>query len=159
MFLAHLLPRQIWVRAVFDSWAPDAQMQRAFDYAAKVRNQGWRTVLGPAGAVVLTLQRLEWQALSWDVWVNTDGVTIRIKEIGPRTVQALADETTRRLLRLRAGAHYNVSWGPYVEPLRAELARLGCLGDHLGVSLLIAQVSGGLWTQSDVFRKQFVTDD
>ncbi|CAK0900699.1 unnamed protein product [Prorocentrum cordatum] len=35
MFLAHLLPRQIWVRAVFDSWAPDAQMQRAFDYAAK----------------------------------------------------------------------------------------------------------------------------
>eukprot|EP00959_Pyramimonas_sp_CCMP1952_P210601 4407227-Pyramimonas_sp.AAC.1 len=50
MFLANSLPLQLWVRAVFESWASDAQMPRAFDYAVKIRNQGWRTVLGPAGA-------------------------------------------------------------------------------------------------------------
>eukprot|EP00959_Pyramimonas_sp_CCMP1952_P064710 1350880-Pyramimonas_sp.AAC.1 len=60
---------------------------------------------------------------------------------------------------MRAGAHYNASWEPYVGPLRGELARLRGAGDLLGGSLLIAQVSGGRWAQADVSRKRYVIDD
>ena len=73
-------------------------MKYAFDYAASIRSQRWRTVLGPAGAVVSTLQRLEWSFLSWDVWATADGIVVKVTEVGPRTVQALVEEATTRLL-------------------------------------------------------------
>ncbi|CAK0880077.1 unnamed protein product [Prorocentrum cordatum] len=40
MFAANSLPLQMWVRAVFDSWATDAQMKHAFDYAVKASGTG-----------------------------------------------------------------------------------------------------------------------
>ncbi|CAK0850322.1 unnamed protein product [Prorocentrum cordatum] len=157
-FLANALPLMMWCKAIFMQWSSEAQMQTAFDKAKKEVARGWRGVIGPAGAVVQTLIRLGWTGTSWCRWVTSTGLSLDLRELGPRTIKALLDDTTEQLSLKKVSEFYNLSWEPFLDPIRGVIAELRKRGDHLGISLLIAQVSGGLWTQKDLFKHRYSLD-
>ncbi|CAK0808272.1 unnamed protein product, partial [Prorocentrum cordatum] len=96
MFLVNSLPLQMWARAVvshYYSLVTDIQMKLAFDCAVEVRPRGCRAARGPAGPVVITMRRLEWDIVAWDARVNADGASMYIALAGPEITRtgALVD--------------------------------------------------------------------
>eukprot|EP00959_Pyramimonas_sp_CCMP1952_P346487 7257140-Pyramimonas_sp.AAC.1 len=65
-------------------------MQTALNKAKDDAARLWSWVLfGPAGAVVQTLARLGWTGAPWCSWVTSSGITLDLRELGPRTIKAL----------------------------------------------------------------------
>ena len=62
---ANALPLVTWLKAIWKGWATPNQMKVALNFA-QGKPGNWGSVIGPAGAVLVTLKRRGWQAISWD---------------------------------------------------------------------------------------------
>ena len=63
-FPAHVDVVQHWAQAIWNKWIPQEKLQMSLDYAntrVDASPQPWRTVTGPAAALICTLCRVGWK--------------------------------------------------------------------------------------------------
>eukprot|EP00959_Pyramimonas_sp_CCMP1952_P153013 3200862-Pyramimonas_sp.AAC.1 len=62
----------------------------------------WRSIRGPAGAVVMTLKRFGWKATSWDCWYTECGAKLDLHDMGPAALKKVVNQATQRRLLCEA---------------------------------------------------------
>eukprot|EP00959_Pyramimonas_sp_CCMP1952_P348693 7304891-Pyramimonas_sp.AAC.1 len=93
-------PIFLWLQALWDGWAPRADMARLLSGAwARLSrvplSQVWSDIRGPASALVATLLRLGWSVSDPFLWRTHRG-PLAIEQISPKDGGRLADEATER---------------------------------------------------------------
>ena len=76
-------------------------MEKAFEASASTipyETNPWAHVKGPASAVIATLTRLKWKAVTYDKWVNDQDATIELRNITPYHLGAIIRESVDRFL-------------------------------------------------------------
>eukprot|EP00959_Pyramimonas_sp_CCMP1952_P383766 8042555-Pyramimonas_sp.AAC.1 len=74
----------------------------------------WRGVRGPAGAVVMTLKRLNWTTASWDCWITERGAKLNLHDrtCYAETHRESGRSTTTSTRSATVSRHGRPSWAP-----------------------------------------------
>ena len=62
------------------------------------RKPRWKKVCEPAGAVLATMGRIGWKAVTWDRWVDRRGTVLDLTAVCPRTIDHLVENATESAL-------------------------------------------------------------
>ena len=117
--------------ALWNAWLPRGVVLRGFSgaMAAEDGNKQWKNVAGPFPALLATIRRMQWTALSPTKWVTHRG-EVDLLETPPRAMQGLAGEACKLWL-WRQAAEKNPSIAaavlptPFLDPLAPLLKKTG----------------------------------
>ena len=118
----------------------------------------WSVVVGPAGAILATLDRLGWSALSATQW-KTPFCTVDLCWDSPALVGRLADLSTAQTLWQALAVterRPELAKGALLRPLQKLLAGSASLLTGRGKTVLRSTVSNGQWPQERLHRAGLV---
>ena len=124
----------------------------------------WTKVVGPAGACILTLQRIGWTGNLADEWLDDAGVPFDLREVHPRQLQVSIEASILRWIwkqptfdaAFRSSIHDGVLEEPLHSLIRKPPERGGLDASHSGA--LRSVISGGIWTRKKKFDAGLVAD-
>ena len=123
----------------------------------------WSKVIGPAGACILTLQRIGWKGNLADEWIDDLGVIHDLRVTHPRLLQTSVEASILRWIWRQPSfdaALKSLHDGVLEEPLHSLIRRPpekgGLDASHSGA--LRSVLCGGVWTRSRKWEAGLVAD-
>ena len=99
-FSAHAVPLKAWAAAWWEQWVPHEALENTFWQARQALRCGsgaaWSKVIGPAGAIILTAERIGWKWHSAAVVTTDDGTTLDATRDPPSVFASAAKAACRR---------------------------------------------------------------
>ena len=151
-YMANTEPIVQWAREVYGASKP-RQERLADAWRASVGRVGlaqdpWKTITGPAGAVIATMDRVGWRLASWRHVHTSTGTSIDLQRTAPSEVKRRVIEATRQALLGQVNVPEDIGGelksGIWLEPIRkVVLGKEAALG---GCTRSVAV--GGQWPQA-----------
>jgi hypothetical protein len=134
-------------------------LSKIFSGMMKSPPKKWSEVIGPAGALHLSLKRFGWSSAGAFRFVDAEGVTRAFTEVSPAAIKSILCRDWRKKLELTVGLKFGdqqrVFAGHAVQVLRSKRAPLtslqrGCLESFL---------CQALWTKTKALESGYIVDD
>ena len=155
----------MWASFIWDSDTVSEVMEKAIRAQTQLIgatmgvSKAWDNVIGPAGALIVTAQRINWQVIAHDLVIDHRGRQIDMRSTCPFVIGTMVDEATEIWLHRQVAHQLKapvLSNGIWLEPVRAMVHDKKLKARDR--AHLRSTVVGAQWTQADKAEAQLVAD-